>query len=120
MTTAELTEREAERRTSASEDRRPQAPTFRRVLLAVLVALTAVGLVGLVWVVSSRGVGAAGVQGDQAKVQADREAVMAQTQTFMVRMGTYGPQLLDDKGGMPEYRSRVKAVITPKFAVSFD
>ena len=45
---------------------------------------------------------------------------MAQTEQFMLRMGTYGPDLLDDKGQMPEYRSRVKEVITPKFAASFD
>ena len=35
-------------------------------------------------------------------------------------MGTYGPDLLDENGAMPEYRERVKEVITPKFAVSFD
>jgi hypothetical protein len=97
-----------------------QAPRFRRGLLAVLVAVTVAGLVGLVWLVSTRDVGAIGVQGDQAALQAEREAVMAQTEQFMLRMGTYGPDLLDDAGAMPEYRSRVKEVITPKFAVSFD
>jgi hypothetical protein len=97
-----------------------QAPRFRRGLLAVLVAVTVAGLVGLVWLVSTRDVGAIGVQGDQAALQAEREAVMAQTEQFMLRMGTYGPDLLDDGGAMPEYRSRVKEVITPKFAVSFD
>ena len=45
---------------------------------------------------------------------------MAQAGQFMLRMGTYGPDLLDDRGAMPEYRSRVKDVITPKFATSFD
>jgi hypothetical protein len=83
-------------------------------------AITLVGLVALVWMASHRVVGPVGLQGDQARLQADREAVMAQTEQFMLRMGTYGPDLLDDKGGMPEYRSRVKAVITPTFAVSFD
>ena len=39
---------------------------------------------------------------------------MAQTEQFMLRMGTYGPDLLDEQGGMPEYRSRVKEVITPE------
>ena len=38
----------------------------------------------------------------------------------MLRMGTYGPDLLDEKGAMPEYRQRVEDVITPKFAVSFE
>ncbi len=74
----------------------------------------------LVWLVSSRGVGAVGVGGDQEQVQSEREAVMAQTEQFMLRMGTYGPDLLDDKGAMPEYRQRVEDVITPKFAVSFE
>ena len=53
-------------------------------------------------------------------LQADREAAMAQTQQFVMRVNTYGPQLLDGQGQMPTYRSRVKSVITPKFAVSFD
>src|SRR5262249_60164393 len=35
-------------------------------------------------------------------------------------VNTHGPQLLDPHGQMPQYRSRVKAVITPKFAASFD
>ena len=45
---------------------------------------------------------------------------MAQTEQFMLRMGTFGPDLLDESGGMPEYRERVKEVITPKFSTSFD
>ena len=45
---------------------------------------------------------------------------MAQTEQFVLRFGTYGPDLLDEQGGMPDYRQRVKDVITPKFAVSFD
>jgi Mce-associated membrane protein len=53
-------------------------------------------------------------------VQADREAAMAATQQFVLRVNTYGPKLLDSDGQMPEYRSLVKQVITPKFAVSFD
>jgi Mce-associated membrane protein len=38
----------------------------------------------------------------------------------VLRVNTYGPSLLDSQGQMPTYRQRVKAVITPKFAVSFD
>ena len=45
---------------------------------------------------------------------------MAQTEQFMLRMGTYGPDLLDDQGAMPDYRERVDEVITPKFAAVFD
>ena len=98
----------------------PESPRFRRGLLAVLVVVLVAGLVSLAWLASGRGVGAVGVQGDQERVQTEREAVMAQTEQFMLRMGTYGPDLLDDKGAMPEYRQRVEDVITPKFAVSFD
>jgi hypothetical protein len=82
------------------------------------VAIVVVGAVALAWRVAGRGVGAVG--GGQGDVQREREAVMAQTEQFMLRMGTYGPDLLDEKGGMPEYRQRVEEVITPKFAVSFE
>ena len=78
------------------------------------------GLGAMAWLLTTRDVDAVGVEGEQAQLQSQREEVMAQTRQFMLRMGTYGPDLLDDKGGMPEYRSRVKEVITPKFAVSFE
>ena len=59
--------------------------------------------------------------GDRADpAQTDREAVMAQTQQFVLRLNTYGPGMLDSQGRMPTYRSRVESVITPKFTVSFD
>jgi hypothetical protein len=106
--------RERERTTDAPV----QSPRFRRGLFAALVAIVVVGAVALAWLVAGRGVGAVG--GGQGDVQRDREAVMAQTEQFMLRMGTYGPDLLDEKGGMPEYRQRVEEVITPKFAVSFE
>jgi hypothetical protein len=95
-----------------------QSPRFRRGLFTALVAIVVVGAVALAWLVAGRGVGAVG--GGQGDVQREREAVMAQTEQFMLRMGTYGPDLLDEKGGMPEYRRRVEEVITPKFAVSFE
>jgi hypothetical protein len=82
------------------------------VLLAVLVALSLVAAGVLAWVLLARG-------GDD-DAQASREEVMAQTEQFMLRMGTYGPDLLDEQGAMPEYRERVKGVITDKFAASFD
>jgi hypothetical protein len=93
---------------------------FRLGLLVALAAIILAGLGAMAWLLTTRDVEAVGVEGDQAQLQSQREAVMAQTRQFMLRMGTYGPDLLDDKGGMPEYRSRVKEVITPKFAVSFD
>ncbi len=115
MATTELVEREA-----SVPTRPPQSARFRRNLLAALVALTVAGLVTLVWLTSTRAVDAVGIEGDQPQLQREREAVMAQAEQFLLRMGTYGPDLLDDQGGMPAYRERVKEVITPKFAVSFD
>ena len=93
---------------------------FRRGLLVGLVVIILAGLGMMAWLLSTRDVDAVGVEGEQAQLQSQREEVMAQTRQFMLRMGTYGPDLLDDKGGMPEYRSRVTEVITPKFAVSFE
>jgi Mce-associated membrane protein len=120
MTTTELVEREETVEDLPDVPAASPAPRFRRHLLTGLVAVTVAGLVALVWLLSTRGVEVAGVDGDQAQLQRDREAVMAQTEQFMLRMGTYGPDLLDEQGAMPEYRARVKEVITAKFAVSFD
>jgi hypothetical protein len=103
------------------EDAPVQSPRFRRGLLAVLVAVVLVGALVLGWLTIGRGDALPGLSGGgQDTVQTEREAVMAQTEQFMLRMGTYGPDLLDSKGGMPEYRRRVEDVITPKFAVSFE
>ena len=44
---------------------------------------------------------------------------MAQAEQFMLRINTYGPDLLDG-GAMPKYRELVEEVITPKFAAYFD
>lgn len=90
-----------------------QSATFRRVLLGVLVVALLASGGALIWLLADR-------RGEADDLQAEREAVMAQTEQFMLRMGTFGPDLLDDEGAMPEYRDRVKEVITPKFAVSFD
>jgi Mce-associated membrane protein len=91
----------------------PRSAMFRLVLLAALaVALVA----SLAWVAILR----SHRTGSAADTQAEREAVMSTTQQFVMRVNTYGPSMLDSQGQMPAYRSRVKAVITPKFAVSFD
>jgi hypothetical protein len=89
-----------------------RSATFRLALTAVLVLALLVSLGSLVWLLAGR-------RGDADDVQRQREAVMAQAGQFMLRMGTYGPDLLEG-AAMPEYRSRVKAVITPKFATSFE
>lgn len=104
---------DAEVTSSDNPHDRTQSATFRRALLGVLVvALLATGG-ALIWLLADR-------RGEAEDRQAAREEVMAQTEQFMLRMGTFGPDLLDEQGGMPEYRDRVKEVITPKFATSFD
>ena len=91
----------------------PRSAPFRLVVLAALVLALAASL-GWVAVLRSHRTGAAD------DLQSEREAAMSATQQFVMRVNTYGPSLLDRQGRMPAYRSRVKAVITPKFAASFD
>jgi len=91
----------------------PRSQLFRLVLAAVLLVVILAASVTAVTLFATRG-------GEGGDTQAGREEVMAQTEQFMLRMGTYGPDLLDDSGAMPDYRAGVKEVITPKFAASFD
>jgi Mce-associated membrane protein len=101
----------------------PRAALFRMVLLVVLALALVATLVWIPILLAHRQVTVFGHtlgSDDAAVVQADREAAMAATQQFVLRVNTYGPKLLDSHGQMPAYRSRVKQVITPKFAVSFD
>ncbi len=99
--------------TLASADPSRSQP-FRLVLAVVLLVVSLAAVAIAATLLITRG----GVEGDDA--QSGREEVMAQTEQFMLRMGTYGPDLLDDSGEMPDYRAGVREVITPKFAASFD
>jgi len=96
-----------------------QAPVFRLVLLCVLVVVLLASLGTSVWLVATRGAQAVGVEGGASEVQQERDAVMSQSRQFMLRMGTYGPDQLEGKE-LPEYRSLVSEVITPKLEASFD
>ena len=98
---------------SSDAHERNQFPAFRLVLLGVLVVALLVSAGVLIWLLTDR-------TGEADDLQAQRETVMAQTEQFMLRTGTFGPDMLDDQNGMPEYRKQVKEVITPKFATSFD
>jgi hypothetical protein len=105
------------------EQRAPRAALFRLILLALLALGLVASLVGIPALLAHRQVTVLGARvgtDDASVVQADREAAMAATEQFVLRVNTYGPRLLDPQGRMPTYRSRVKGVITPKFAVSFD
>ncbi len=97
----------------------PRAALFRLVLLCTLAVVLVASLVTIAVLYHDRNLHGLFHQSSDT-VQADREAAMAQTQQFVLRVNTYGPSMLDSQGQMPAYRQRVKAVITPKFAVSFD
>lgn len=58
-------------------------------------------------------------EGEEADVQASREEVMSVTDQFVKRLGTYGPDMVDDSGQMPDYREQVTEVITDKFGADF-
>jgi hypothetical protein len=98
----------------------PRSAGFRLVLLGVLLLALVATAVWIPLLLNHRQVPLFGKDGGASGVQAEREAAMATTQQFVMRVNTYGPSLLDAQGRMPRYRARVKAVITPKFAASFD
>lgn len=59
---------------------------------------------------------------DDAPVSAeesDREALMSASRTFVLRFNTYGPDMLDDEGHLPDYAA-VSDLMTSKFATVFD
>lgn len=99
----------------STPDARPRgtAAGFRRALLLGLVVALVAAVGTALWLLPDR-------RGAADAEQSQREQVMAQTRQFLLRMGTYGPDLLEGDGAMPEYRNLVKAVITPKFAASFE
>jgi Mce-associated membrane protein len=119
MATATATDT-AEEMTPEPRPGDPRSPRFRLVLLVVLAIALVAASAWAVVLGTSRHVLPFGADSGSSTVQADREAAMAATQQFVLRVNTYGPSLLDSSGQMPDYRARVKAVITPKFAVSFD
>lgn len=90
-----------------------RSTAFRVVLLGVLVIALLASAGTLIWLLADR-------RGEADDLQREREAVMAQSEQFMLRVNTYGPDLLDSQGQMPKYRELVKEIITPKFATSFE
>jgi len=100
------------------------AAGFRLVLLIVLSALLVLAVatfVGLAVTGESSPSGIFQQQDDDAdRTEADRQDVLAQAQTFILRVNTYGPDLLAEDGTMPDYREQVREVITDKFAASFE
>lgn len=103
--------------TSGSPATRSRLPLFG---LLVVLLLCSVG--ATVWGLVDRGGSDDGgfSSGESGSTTREREEVMASTEQFVLRMGTYGPKDLDDKGKLPGYRTRVKEVITTKFGTSFE
>ena len=117
MTATDVREQEAAAPDSGPDETPPQggrtSSGFRRGLALVLALVLVAALGVAIWL-------AAGRRGEADDLQREREAVMTQSRQFLLRMGTYGPDLLDADDAMPEYRARVSEVITPKFKASFE
>lgn len=112
---------------SSTHDQAPGAATaagFRLVLLIVLSAVLLLSIGTFVGLAVTGESSPAGIfdGGDDGAEQdeADRQAVMSQAQQFILRVNTYGPDLLAEDGTMPDYREQVLEVITDKFAASFE
>jgi Mce-associated membrane protein len=86
---------------------------FRIVLLVVLVLALLASAGVLVWLLAER-------RGEADGAQSERDAVLQQTEQFVLRLNTYGPDGLDAQGHLSDYQKQVAAVITPKFATDFE
>jgi len=110
--------------TTHDQDPGPATATgFRLVLLVVLSVLLLVSIgtfVGLAVTGESSPTRIFQDDAEAERGEADRQAVMTQAQQFIVRVNTYGPDLLAADGTMPDYRKQVLEVITDKFAASFE
>ncbi|PUA82553.1 hypothetical protein [Nocardioides currus] len=91
----------------------PRSDLFRLLLAGVLVVVVLAATATAATLALTR-------DGEAGDTQAAREDVMAQTEQFILRSFSYGPDLLADDKTMPDYRTRVTEVITPKFAAEFE
>ena len=91
------------------------APGFRLALAGLLAVLLVAGIAVVVFVTLTRTSSAEGSFAERVvdaaqgrnEIQEERERVMEVASQFMLRVNTYGPDLLDDGGRMPEYRELV-------------
>jgi Mce-associated membrane protein len=116
MAISPAVDREPEVTTSAPAPEEPgNHPNgrFRVILLGVLVVALLASAGALVWLLAER-------RGEADGVQSERDAVLRQTEQFVLRLNTYGPDGLDAQGHLPDYQEQVAAVITPKFAADFE
>lgn len=85
----------------------------RQVVLGLLCLALIASVAVMAWLLAGR-------RGQAADLQSQRDSAMSQGRSFVLAIGDYNPSMLDAKGQMPAYRARVTALITPKFAESFD
>lgn len=97
-------------------EQEPRAGLLRWGVLGVLVVLILSSLAALGIQAAHRG-GNPFATSDE--VQTTRDDVMAQARQFMLRVNTYGPDLLEGTK-MPEYRTGVAELVTAKFAADFE
>ena len=113
-------------RVSSELDEQPRergssSPRFRLGLLVLLVALLLASTAAVAYLAATRAAEvAAGIGGEEERLQSEREDVMSRAGQFMLRVNTYGPDLLSEDGTMPEYRELVEELISPKFAEDFE
>lgn len=100
-------EPETDEQTSPGPDR-----GFRLVLTVVLVVLLVAAAGCLVWLLAER-------RGAAADAQRERDAAIRQTEQFVLRLNTYGPDDLDGQGHLTAYRDRVLEVMSAKFGSDF-
>ncbi|RJS46353.1 hypothetical protein [Nocardioides cavernaquae] len=86
------------------------------VLVLLSLALLAASVVLVIRAWDARDVAAAGSYGTTDV----RDEVIATTEQFVLRMGTYGPKDLDKSKKLTGYRDRVSEMLTTKFRTSFE
>ncbi|MDN4171647.1 hypothetical protein QWY28_01695 [Nocardioides sp. SOB77] len=83
--------------------------TVLTLVLAVALVASTIALGTVLWA----------RRGADDDVQAERDRVMAQAEQFLLRIGTFGPDLLEGEQ-MPEFRERVSEVLTAKADEEFE
>jgi len=95
---------------------RPAAPPdrrFRLVLTGALVVLLLAAAGCLVWLLAER-------RGAATDAQRERDAVVRETEQFVLRLNSYGPDDLDSQGHLTDYKDRVLSVMSAKFGSDFE
>ena len=93
--------------------RRRTAPGARRLIAALLVLAILASAGTLAWLLSQR-------TGEADDAQAQREEMMSAARQLMLRVNTYGPDLLAEDGTMPKYRELIDELLSSKFAAGFE